>query len=731
MEASSAPSASVLRFGVFELDVRSGDLRRSGVRVHLQEQPLKLLQCLLERPGEVVTRDELRRRLWPNDTFVDFDHGVNAAVKRLREALADSADTQRFIETLPKRGYRFIAPVVRPDADRLTPADTHPAISGSVANAQTTVDAETSQAGASRWHRWLVPAGAIALVAALATLAAWLRPPVAADPAPSMHMRPLTTLTGSESGPTFSPDGTQVAFAWDGEQRDNSDIYVKLVGSTEVRRLTTDPATDFAPQWSPDGKWIAYARSQSLTAHRIRLMSSLGGSDRGLGDFPLRPPATWSPDGRYLVAGRASADGAAGQGIGLYLVPVDVGEPRQLTQVAAQEQHESPALSPNGRHLAYASCRRTNCYVQLLDLDETYAPAGPPRRLSRQPSWTIKGLAWSRDGRFVIYSARQGAFFHLWRVAIDGEHPPARIEVAGIEASDPAIAAAADRLVFSKSIDDVDLYRLEVGGEAQPIARSSVHESLPQFSPDGRRIAFCSARSGDAFEVWVAGSDGSNPERLTRGPGQWQCSPTWSPDGRRIAFDSQAEDGSWHVWTIDAEGGTPQPITRDAGSQFRPTWSRNGDWIYFVWQRDKDQDIWRTRGPGQPHQRVTFNGAGTRAMESPDGTGVYYKRRERWWESPLVFQPLSGGAPRELSPCVSGSRYAIGRHGIYYVPCSHGRVMREIPVHVLDPATGEDRRFASLKDLPFPETWPRGERSRFHPTAGPFSTLRLSAVEPT
>ena len=158
-----------------------------------------------------------------------------------------------------------------------------------------------------------------------------------------------------------------------------------------------------------------------------------------------------------------------------------------------------------------------------------------------------------------------------------------------------------------------DLFRLEVGGEAQPIARSSVSESLPQFSPDGRRIAFCSARSGDAFEVWVAGSDGSNPERLTRGPGQWQCSPTWSPDGRRIAFDSQAEDGSWHVWTIDAEGGTPQPITRDAGSQFRPTWSRNGEWIYFIWQRDKDQDIWRTRGPGQPHQRVTFNGAGARA----------------------------------------------------------------------------------------------------------------------
>ena len=199
-------------------------------------------------------------------------------------------------------------------------------------------------------------------------------------------------------------------------------------------------------------------------------------------------------------------------------------------------------------------------------------------------------------------------------------------------------------------------YRLDVGGVAQPIARSSVRESSPQFSPDGRRIAFCSARSGDAIEVWVAGSDGSNPERLTRGPGQWQCSPAWSPDGRRIAFDSQAEDGSWHVWTIDAEGGTPQPITKDAGSQFRPTWSRNGEWIYFIWQRDEDQDIWRTRGPGQPHQRVTFSGAGTRVRsESPDGTGVYHIRlgpagiavgvsTTVWWSAARI-EPVCIGIP--------------------------------------------------------------------------------------
>src|SRR4030095_12014483 len=111
----TAPSASsIVRFGSFEFDVLSGELRRSGMRVNLQDQPLRVLECLLERPGQLVSREDLRRRLWSGDTFVDFERGINAAVKRLREALGDSAETPRFIETLPKRGYRFIAPINPP-----------------------------------------------------------------------------------------------------------------------------------------------------------------------------------------------------------------------------------------------------------------------------------------------------------------------------------------------------------------------------------------------------------------------------------------------------------------------------------------------------------------------------------------------------------------------------------------------------------------------------------------
>jgi Tol biopolymer transport system component len=649
-----------------------------------------------------VTREALRQRLWQADTFVDFEQGVNAAVKRLRETLADSAESPRFIETLPRRGYRFIAPVERDDRDRTGHVPSAPDQRASMAGKQAPAGVvERQPADAPRWRHALIAAGAIALV--LMTIAAWLRRASPEPPVAPLRVVSLTTLTGSEYGPTFSPDGSQVAFAWDGEQQDNSDIYVKLVGSSDVRRLTSDAAVDFAPQWSPDGKWIAYARSESPTSNEIRLMSSLGGSERVL-KVPLRPPATWSPDGQYLVAGRASEAGGGDQSNGLYLVPVEVGEPRPITRVVAPANDACPAFSPDGRHLAYASCQdvtnRSNCHIQVLDLDSTIDPLGSPRRLTRAPFWTIQGIAWSRDGTFIVFAARQGALTNLWRVAADGTHEPVRIEVAGMDAAFPGTTTSADRLAFSKSIDDEDIFRLDVGGIARPVARSSVKDTNAQFSPDGQRMAFCSARSGDAFEVWVAGTDGSKPERLTRGPGRWQCSPTWSPDGKRIAFDSQAEDGSWHIWTIDVDGGWPQQITKEVGDQVKPTWSRDGQWIYFIWLRGNDHDIWRTAGPNRPHEQVTYSGTETRAWESADGLGVFYKRGHS--DSPLYFQPLSGGAPRAAIPCVAYSWFSVVRHGIYYVPCQpHGSGNRDMPVRVLNAVTGEDRQVAAL-DMLFP-----------------------------
>ena len=329
------PARPPLRFSSFELDPHSGELRKAGVPVGLQEQSLKVLTELLERPGDLVTRAQLRQRLWPNGTFVDLEHGLNAVVNRLRETLGHSAESPRFIQTVPRRGYRFIAPVEgRSQAPAAVPEPPTIALK-------------------TRNRRWMV-VGAAGIVLVVAAIALLRKAPSVQTPSPSVVA--ITRLAGRESGPAFAPDGEQVAFAWSGEKFNNTDIYVTLVGSTGVRRLTTDLADDFAPSWSPDGHRIAFLRRFGNSA-RIHLTSALGGPDSKLNNFPVGvveaegifgAQITWSPDGRNIVAGRDPRF-SGGVVAGLYLIPVDGGEPRAITRPARSAFDGAPAFSANGR----------------------------------------------------------------------------------------------------------------------------------------------------------------------------------------------------------------------------------------------------------------------------------------------------------------------------------------------------------------------------------------------
>ena len=275
--------------------------------------------------------------------------------------------------------------------------------SGNLVTPEAAAGPATSAAPVRSKRGFLLAAGLLALL--VVAVAAWL---LLRPAPPSQRVVPLTSMRGNEMSPTWSPDGEQVAFNWNGEKLDNHDIYLKMVGSSEMRRLTTNPGLDIAPSWSPDRRQIAFLRGvgvpvgggafQVPSGFTIHLVSPLGGPDRKLSDFlaAVGKPS-WSPNGRWLavagarVGGAPGPTGGAGSG-GFYLVPVEGGEPRLIPLPQAARDAFSPRFSPDGRHLAYESCVGFSCHVDVVELGADFVPKGPPRRLTRRPIWPPGGL---------------------------------------------------------------------------------------------------------------------------------------------------------------------------------------------------------------------------------------------------------------------------------------------------------------------------------------------------
>ncbi len=530
-----------------------------------------------------------------------------------------------------------------------------------------------------------------------------LRSPHRTDALPP-RVVPLTSFPGFERDPALSPDGNQVAFAWSGEKNDNWDVYLKFVGSSEMRRLTTDPLQDVSPRWSPDGRYIAFKRCQLETGiaptsapHRdvgcqLRLISIMGGTDSKVSDVRFaRGQLDWSPDGRFIVSG-ISQRLARQQPAGLHLLPVGGGTPRRLTTPKVVTD-QAPAFSRDGRRLAYASCSASivsGCDVYVLDLDTAFTPVGQARRLTSQGA-AISGLTWSRNGQSIIYDAQAvPGLTYLWSVDVAEHDQPVRIELAGVRASEPATTSAMDRLVFSRSLINLDVYEMAWGHPPQPVAASSFDEILARFSPDGRQIVFCSSRSGESFELWIASADGSGARQLTRGMGRGQCAGIWSPHGQQIAFDVLGEDGRFHIWLIDPDGGPPRQVTTDPGSQRGPSWSHDGQWIYYWLQQSDHSDVWRTRLSDGVKEQLTHDGKTQFGVEVFDGSHFLYQTAS----GALMEAPLEGGSARQLVTCALLAAFAAGSRGIYYAGCEP---RSDPPVYLLNPATGKQRLLGQLE----------------------------------
>jgi len=532
----------------------------------------------------------------------------------------------------------------------------------------------------SRRH-WIWAASLSILV--VAGFLAWLawRGPAPAEP---LRAVALTTLPSAELYPSLSPDGNHVAFTWTGTKQENPDIYVQQIGAGSPLRLTSDPGADFNPVWSPDGRWIAFlrgspARPLARSDRELRLIAPLGGPERKLADvrvleITINPTyLDWCPDSKCLVVTDSTGEGKPDA---LFVVSVETGEKRQLTNPQPPVLADtSPAVSPDGQSLIFLR-RATWGFgeLHLLPLEKGLTARGEPRRL------TVEGpkpenAAWMPDGREILFSTEASAGASLWRLGLARESPPVRLPFVGEDGLMPAVSrpqpGRPSRLVYVRSFTDENIWRVETSAPGAPassppvVSISSTKADIhPQFSPDGRRVAFTSTRSG-AWEIWVSDPDGSNAVRLTSLGAQATGVPRWSPDGQWITFASDAE-GQFEIFVIPAAGGKPRAMTSHPAFEHVPSFSRDGKWIYFCSNRTGQYQVWKVPVSGGDAVQVTKEG-GAISYESPDGAYLYYTPTMAVGAAtPLWRVPTSGGQPVKVLEGVTDLAPALER-GIYYI----------------------------------------------------------------
>jgi len=473
-------------------------------------------------------------------------------------------------------------------------------------------------------------------------------------------------VTTYEISPSFSPDGSRVAFAWDRDQEGKYDIFVRPATGGASLRLTTDGESS-NPAWSPDGTQIGFVKGNA----GVFLISSQGGAERKVSDSSLQSSVAWMPDGKSLaLPERASGK----EPYRVVLVSLASGARRPLTvpPPGILGDHD-PAISPDGKNLCFvrwlAGSGASDLYVMPTD-------GGEPRRLTSDGVW-IYSPVWTPDGREIVFSSNRSGGQNLWRIPAAGGKPK-RLDFVQGEVRSAAFATLGPdksvRIAYSASVFDDNIWRLDLthGDRPKPVVASMARDWSPQFSPDGNRMAFSSDRSG-SFEIWVSRADGSVPVQLTSFGGGIVESPRWSPDGKRIAFaallDTQAANFTpkinRHVYVVEANGGISRRLTSDGAEEARPSFSGDGRWVYFRSDHSGTQQIWKASADGSATPIQLTHSGGFEAFESPDGKLLYFTKGRT--QAGLWSVSVNGGAESAVVDGVHSSFWAVANDGIFFV----------------------------------------------------------------
>ena len=618
-------SPTRLAFGPFEVNVAAGELIKSGVRIRLSSQPFQILLILLTRPGEVLTNEQLREQIWKEGTFVDFEHGLHAAVNKLRRGLGDSAENPRYVETVPGHGYRFIGTVERRGAPVPSPAGVVPTLVPFPSPPLDTGEIPPTAHFKATW-RWRI-AAAVTLV--LGVLGGWVASHLRQAPTDErVFSLQINPPEGSEfmygtqtAGISLSPDGKTAAYV--ATDHGKAALWVRPLDGATARVLAGTEDAGW-PFWSPDSKSIAFFAHGKL--QRVDLAA---GTPRTICAVGQARGGTWSGNGQILFGGWDS---------GLFQVAASGGQPSPLTTLDASRGevfHYWPQVLPGGGFLYFVrSNKRENTGVyaasltnphkptQLLatDTNALYAPAVDGSRNGRKGK-----LLWLR-GETLVAQNFDTATLKLSGVPQPVADPVARMWVHG---QMQVAVSATGILLYSASNPLRQFTWVDRTGRPQGTVGELAVSSFFHLSRDGRRVVVALLRP-DGGDLWVLDVDRGVPSRFTSRPGI-TTSPVWSPDGRTILFGSDIPSNLFRKEASGASG--EQRLTQSPNPQFPMDWSRDGRFILY--EQDTapgdQRSLWILPvGPGdakpKPYQRTALNES--MGQFSPDTRWVAFQSDE-------------------------------------------------------------------------------------------------------
>jgi len=535
-----------------------------------------------------------------------------------------------------------------------------------------------------RKRRWRLVVTALASALLVATAVYWARSrgfSRTGAPAPV----PLTSSGGTALNPSFSPDGSEIVFAWNGPRAGSYNLYVKLIGSNDLLRLTNGAADDNSPVWSPDGKQIAFARRVGRGEYAVMLISPLGGSERKVAEISTVDWGTeghsilaWPPDGRGLAVAHAN---------GLDFVSVDGAERHSLTRgTPGMAGDVDPAFSPNGDRLLFV--RRLGPYSSRpfwVPLSEGCRPAGPPRELHAAGITTYSPL-WTGEDALVMASGAPFAM-RLYRAQISGGTTvQAGSTVIG---GGLALHRPSGRIAYASVLNIQNLYQLALDGPGKPshvperLTATTGADTIPCYSPDGALVIFTSFRFGE-FGLWSMQAQGALGSELSGWHERLVACGDWPPDGKSVLLFGNSEEGWFQLYRLAVDSGRVTRLTHDTAHHIFPTFSRDAKTIYFSTGGRNGIQLYRMPAAGGPASLLLSRGV-VNARESADGRWLYFAE---WAHGGGLYRmPIGGGeVSAVIDHMASPSGWALDKHGVYYWTASASAPA----LHYLDPDSLRD-----------------------------------------